>query len=357
MPTPSFFILGRPRSGTTLLRVLFDAHPNVRIPPELPVFLMLYKKYEHVRNWDRDARLSFIDHVFQPTVFNLRRIENLKIDRAAFTEALLKMEGTITITDLLMKINEHAYSMFPKAELMMVGDKNPVYSIFTRRLLKIFPESKFIFIIRDYRDNFVSLRNLKDVHMEAPVLALQVARWRRITKTFIECKEKYPDRISLIRYEYLVTDPEGCMIDLCGFLGIPYRPEVFEFYRKKDEFISTFADPRVIKIHQSLLNPITTSRIGMWKSGMTGDEIVMADQLAGDQAHLLGYTSEQRDKSLAISARALPWIIYTRILFGVMNLSARMPYTINRYLAVNVSRLARIQARISRKNGRSVQEK
>ncbi|HAL65426.1 MAG TPA: hypothetical protein DCP10_07675 [Bacteroidales bacterium] len=44
-----FFILGRPRSGTTLLRTLLDAHPQVKVPPEYPVVLQLYKKYGRIR--------------------------------------------------------------------------------------------------------------------------------------------------------------------------------------------------------------------------------------------------------------------------------------------------------------------
>ena len=77
MGTPFFFILGRPRSGTTLLKALFDAHPNVKIPPELPIFLPLYQKFRHVKKWDRQNILSFVDHVFHPNVFNNRTLENL----------------------------------------------------------------------------------------------------------------------------------------------------------------------------------------------------------------------------------------------------------------------------------------
>ena len=78
MGVPFFFILGRPRSGTTLLKTLFDAHPNVKIPPELPIFLPLYQKFKHVKTWDREHILSFVDHVFQPNVFNNRNLPRLR---------------------------------------------------------------------------------------------------------------------------------------------------------------------------------------------------------------------------------------------------------------------------------------
>ena len=44
--TPMFFIVGRPRTGSTLLRTLFDAHPNVTIPQEWPMLLALYRRFD-----------------------------------------------------------------------------------------------------------------------------------------------------------------------------------------------------------------------------------------------------------------------------------------------------------------------
>jgi hypothetical protein len=62
---PIFFILGRPRSGTTLLTTLFNAHPNVRIAPEFPILLPLYQKFRKVKDWDEEAIRSFTDHLFR----------------------------------------------------------------------------------------------------------------------------------------------------------------------------------------------------------------------------------------------------------------------------------------------------
>jgi hypothetical protein len=246
-----------------------------------------------------------------------------------------------------MKINEHGFSLFPKEELLLVGDKNPVYSIFTGRLVKIFPEARFVCIIRDYRDNFISLLNLKGVHMEAPILSLQVARWRCITNLFIRCMETYPDRFYIIRYEDLVKDPEGSILDVCGFLGIPYHPEVFDFHQKKEEFMKTFPDPKVLEIHKSLMNPVTTGRIGIWKSALEPEEVSMADQIAGRAAHLLGYTNSTVKPRVSIFLRSLPWAIYTHVLFKLMRLGSATPYPVSRWLSLNVIRLARFHGKLT----------
>ena len=51
---PIFFVVGRPRSGTTLLRMLFDAHPDVTFPPECQFIVNLYPKYKNVNPWKEE---------------------------------------------------------------------------------------------------------------------------------------------------------------------------------------------------------------------------------------------------------------------------------------------------------------
>jgi hypothetical protein len=353
---PFFFILGRPRSGTTLLKTLFDAHPNVKIPPELPVFLPLYQKFKKVKTWDKEHILSFVDHIFQPGIFNNRIPESLKIDRDAFTEELLKLENNCTIQDLLIKLNERSYSIFPKQEILLAGDKNPVYSVYMKRLIHIFPKAWFICIIRDYRDNYVSLKNLQEVILEAPVLTLQIARWVYVTKLFLSCQNRFPDRFFIIRYEDLVTTPRESIRELCAFLSIPYVPEVFDYYKKKDELLNAFPDPVIGKIHKSLMDPVNTGRIGLWKTQMTRLEVRIADQIAGKTADVMGYSRETTKFSLAVYMKSLPMAVYGKILFRLMQWGSLLPYRSSRWLSMNVPKLLRIYRRFSEKSAVAAQE-
>jgi hypothetical protein len=357
MGVPFFFILGRPRSGTTLLKTLFDAHPNVKIPPELPVFLPLYQKFRHVKVWDTAQILSFIDHVFQPNVFNNRRVENLKIDRETFTAELLKLENNCTIQDLLIKLNEHSFSVFPKEEIKLVGDKNPVYSIYLTRLLRMFPGARFVCIIRDYRDNFISMKNLRDVKLEAPDLVLQVARWVYITRLFLACQKRFPDRFYIIRYEDLVVKPEDSFNEICAFLSITYAPEVFDYHKKKDELLKIFPNPVIGKIHKSLMDPVNTGRMDLWKSQLTETEVRIADQVAGKTADRMGYVRKATTFSIPIFLKCLPMILYSRVLFTLMQWGSMLPYKASRWIALGLPRLVRIYSRFSEKKQAAPQEK
>jgi hypothetical protein len=330
---PIFFILGRPRSGTTLLTTLFNAHPNVRIAPEFPVMLFLYQRFKHVKTWDEPTIRSFVDAALNDFRFNTRRVENLKIDREFIVGELMRFREVGSIQLFLKSINYFAFTVYKKEETKLIGDKNPIYSISSNRLRKIFPDAKFICIIRDYRDNFVSIKKLaeKDVAVEAPNLALQAGRWRYFTRLFLSCNKRFPDRYYILRYEDLVTDQEKVFRSLCEFLGLEYNPAVFEFYTKKEEVETIFANTVWEKFHENLLQPINTGRMNTWQDKMTDDEVRMADQITGKYADRLGYERRYRGFSLQLFLKALPMLIYNRILAGLMVFGTYLPYSVSRW--------------------------
>lgn len=341
-PLPLFFIMGRPRSGTTLLSTLFDAHPNVKIPPEFPILLPLYQRFKNVKTWDKAAIHKFVEFIFQHNVFIHRTLENLKIDRAAFTEDLLKLEHKGTLADFLIRVNYNGFSIFPKENIKMVGDKNPVYSIYTPRFMKIFPEAKFICIIRDYRDNFVSMRKLADLKLEAPILALQVYRWKYVVRVFEKCFKKAPHRFRIIRYEDLVTKKNEIIPGLCEFLDIPFNPSVFDFYRKQEETIRTYNNPLIERFHGSLMNPVNTGRMELYKKEMSEKEIALADYIAGKYARHYQYSPGTGHITLPEKLSAVPAQIYGFLIFKAYVWGSYLPARLSLWFSVKLLVLVKI---------------
>ncbi len=339
---PVFFIMGRPRSGTTLLRTLFDAHPNVKIPPEFPILLPLYQKFRNVKDWDEKAIRSFIDHIYKNKAFNNRTLDNLKIDREEYTANLMKMAHSGGIQDFLKSFNYQAFSIFPKEKILRIGDKNPIYSIFVKRFLKIFPEARFICIVRDYRDNYISMKGLKELKLEAPILTLQVARWRYVTKRFLRCRDKYPDRFRIIRYEDLVTNQEKVFRDLCSFIDIPYDPAVFDFFTKKEETFRIYPKELVEKYHKSLMNPINTGRMNLWKKELTDNQVKLADQVAGKYADIMGYERLDKRFNPLMYLKSRPLVIYSYFIFKLMEYGTYLPYRLSWWLSLNLLILVKI---------------
>jgi len=332
--TPIFFIFGRPRSGTTLLTTLFNAHPNVKIAPEFPIMLFLYQRFKHVKNWDEATIRSFVDHAYYTSKFNYRTLESLKIDKEALVNELLKYKGPGSVGTFLKSINYFSFSIFDKEEIQWIGDKNPIYSINAHRFRKIFPEAKFICIVRDYRDNFISMRKLaeKEVEVEAPALTLQVSRWRYFVKIFLDGKKRFPDKYYILRYEDHVTDQEKIFRELCEFLGIAYDPSVFDFYKKKEETLKTYGNNVVWgKFHENLLKPINTGRMNTWQNDLTPQQVMVADQIAGKYADRLGYERKDKRFHMGLFLRSLPMEAYNYILFKMMIFGTYLPYKLSRW--------------------------
>lgn len=340
---PPFFILGRPRSGTTLLTTLFNAHPNVRIAPEFPVLFFLYQRFRKVKHWDESTIRSFVDHIFYFSKFNVRRVENLKLDKEFMVNELMRYKDRGTIQIFLKSINYYAFSVYGKEETLWIGDKNPVYALYAGRLRRIFPDARFICIIRDYRDNFISIRKLaeKEVAVEAPILSMQVGRWKFFTAMFLRMKRRYPDRYYILRYEDLVSEQEKTFASLCDFLGIRYDPSVFEFHKKKEEAVNTYGNYIYEKFHENLMKPVGTGRMNTWQDVLSPGQVRMADQVAGKYADRLGYRREYKGFSPFLFLKASPLLLYNYILLTVMLLGSYLPYKASQKFFINTMVLLR----------------
>lgn len=344
---PIFFILGRPRSGTTLLTTLFNAHPNIRIAPEFPILFFLYQHFKKVKHWDEATIRSFVDHVFYFSKFNIRRVENLKLDKEVIVNELLKYKDNGSIQLFLKSINYYAYSLYDKKETLWIGDKNPVYSMSANRLRKIFPDARFICIIRDYRDNFISIKKLaeKEVAVEAPELSLQVGRWRIFTRLFLACNRRFPDKFYILRYEDLVTEQETTFRSLCDFLGIDYDPSVFDFHKKKEETVNTYGTFIYEKFHENLMKPVSTGRMNTWQTVLTAQEVRTADQIAGKYADRLGYARQNKKFSLWLFLKSAPLLLYNHILLRVMIFGTYLPHKVSQWWFLKTLILLKIYLR------------
>lgn len=315
---PFFFILGRPRSGTTLLRTLFDAHPNVQIPPECKFILDLYPKYGKKTNWSEKELEGFYQDLIRQWRFNI-----WTIDREKLKAGLMACAGKTSYSMICKVVYHHYQSFYEKKEILWFGDKNPGYTIYTERLLKIFPDAKFIQILRDYRDNYVSV---KDVDFELPVPSLVATKWKLFYKNVRRAAGKNPERYLTIRYEDLVDDPEKQMKPVCAFLGIDYRPEMLEFHRKEDEIFKVYPKAFVMRFHANLVNKINKSRSGIWKEKLSRNEIRLADMAVGKIAEEAGYQRQFDRFGFLLYLQALPGITLAHVLAVLTVIIDKFPY-------------------------------
>ncbi len=315
---PFFFIVGRPRSGTTLLRTLFDANPHVVIPPESQFIVNLYPRYGKISDWSPELIRQLVDDVMTQWLFN-----TWNISKETLLNVLLPLAGKQSYGDLCKVIYLQYESIYPKKDILFFGDKNPGYTIYTERLAQIFPDAKFIQITRDYRDHFVSVRN---VDFELPMVSLVVFKWRLFVKHFRKMVEKHPDTHLEIRYEDLVTNPEKEMKRLCEFTGVPFDPQIFDFYKQADPDHEMAKSEVFKKFHSSLFKKINPDKIGVYKKELTTKQVKIADAAAGKYAELAGYTRDYKRPGLWIRLWAFPGMVIAWKLSVLTRIVDHFPY-------------------------------
>jgi hypothetical protein len=342
--TPMFFIVGRPRTGSTLLRTLFDAHPNVAIPQEWPMLLALYRRFGKVTLWDKATLQSFYEALFQHLRIPFWEITNWPgFNAEHLHDCLLNSEGEHSFETIFKLVYSQYQSYFGKREILLFGDKNPVYSNQTALLAKIFPSAKFIHLTRDYRDNLASML---DVDFELPNVALLTYRWKYSWTEIEYCAKSNRERFMTIRYEDLVADAPGRFSEVCDFLGIPFDPSIFTFYLKKEEIEKAFPGEIIDRYFRSLFQPIDSSRVGIYKTRLSRLQVRIADQVIGKIAETAGYSREYNSFSLSVFLWSLPAVLYAKWLYTVGWLVALLPYKTMMWLLNKPSVLVKLYTRI-----------
>lgn len=315
---PVFFILGRPRSGTTLLRTLFDAHPNVATPVECAFIINMRQKYAKVTNWTRELLTSFHEDVQKHIKFDTWNIdlEQMKAD-------LLECEGPNTFQNVCKVVYYDYQSLFPKEDILWIADKNPVYATYTPELLELFPDAKFIHLVRDPRDNIISLKN---VDFEGPFTALLAYRWEHSARKLYYIKKKHAAQFYTIRYEDLVSEPTRYYREMCDFLSIPYNDSVFEFYKKQGEAMKKFNIEKMMKYHKSLFSPINNSKVNLWKTQLPELDIKITEFVAGKWISRYGYERKYKNTGFKAFLWSVPWLIYGRALYILRDFIDLFPF-------------------------------
>jgi len=316
-----FFIIGRPRSGTTLLRTLLDAHPNVIVPTECPFILHLAKRYKDIKNWEFNTIDRFIEDLQRIWLFHVTGIEIEILRKNLY--ALSGVNDYLTICKVVLL---HYPRVFEKKNIILVGDKNPGYSVKFAYLFSIFGnKAKYIQITRDYRDQFLSLRQ---TNYDFPYISISTKRWRQSIKDFTRISNRKPELFYTLRYEELATNPETELKKVTDFLSIDFDPQVLKFHERKEEFSKIFPEQALKGIHKSLLNPIKPDKIGIWEKQLTPIQVKIADTVAGKYADQFKYERIYKKFNIYYWVCASPGIAFYYFLRLSLSMVSLLPFRI-----------------------------
>ena len=160
------------------------------------------------------------------------------------------------------------------------GDKTPSFFRMIPVLHSIFPQAKFIHIIRDGRDTYLSWRKTNILRQNISVGALEWAyKIKRIRSDLHNItSSKYLE----IHYEDLVRYPQSILNNVCRFLDIGFESEMLDFWETSSQFIRCHHS-------QSIFEPVTTKHIEKWKNVLTKNELRKFEYIAGKALAEYGY--------------------------------------------------------------------
>ena len=222
------FVLGSPRSGTSILTWCLGQHPNI-IPQEESNWLgsfAIHAASGYQRGSARGAH-------GQLSAIGVGREEFLALFGQTINELILshRKQFQMQRAQLGLDVPPFTISRSPNEPKSRWVDGTPDYSFYICGLRKLFPEALFVHLVRDVTAVVRSLLNFFPNGRNRLVANEQAAYeyWLRRVTACVEAEQAYgPDVVYRMRYSDIVEQPESAVTSLLGFLGEPYAPECLE---------------------------------------------------------------------------------------------------------------------------------
>lgn len=266
-PEP-FFIIGSGRSGNTLLRSMLVAGNEVSIPPESyvwPRVVRIYATYNFLP-WEKLCSLIIAEFEaykeFYTWEINLYE---------AHQNARKLPKGKRSLSHIINEVYK-TYQKERNEENRIWGDKTPVNTFFIDKIYRVFPDSKYIHILREPKDvacSYIKAGLCENYRQAAEDWKLSVEKALSLKKALS------PEQFFQIRYEELVQDPENTLKKIALFLNIPYSDSMLEFYKNTENL----GDVKYGDHHKNIGNPVNTSSIGKWEKILSSEEKTMIEQI------------------------------------------------------------------------------
>lgn len=260
-----FFIVGTGRNGSTLLSMILNGHSKIFIPNEqyaLHYAAIRFQLYNFLI-W-RD-KVKLVVGEFADNANNQEWDTNFNaIYKRLY--ALPKKERTFQkIIDEI--VIEHANQKENKFTIW--GDKSLPSIWFLDYIYQAYPQSKYIFLIKDGRDVVNSFHKAGErIIQELSRIENAALHWQNAIEKWNKLKKAAnPQQILEVRYEDLVTDPELKVKEILLFLGMEYEEGILDFKGIVKE------RKLIAPVHSSLSNPINSKSIGTWEKNLTKSQL------------------------------------------------------------------------------------
>ncbi|MBI4801612.1 MAG: sulfotransferase [Elusimicrobia bacterium] len=324
------FIVGTERSGSNLLRVILNSHPDIYIPhpPHIMKSLgpveQLYGNLKDDRNFRRlinDAakltELHFFPWEIAPSrseAFERAAARNLYCVKAAFYEQYRRFKGA-----------------------KRWGCKSTFMVHYAAQAVKHSPGAKFIHLVRDGRDVAASAKNSVFNHFHP----YYVARlWSLEQKLAVELSGRLGKSGFLtVRYEDMLSEPERTMKAICSFLDEEYSERLLRYFETEET--------KQLALYSSswdnCAKPLLKNNSGKYKKDLSAGEIRIFETESFPELQCFGYPPDNPRAELLKRASA-PLSRARRALYFLLE-KGRMAYILLRSLFTDRNAFAMLKKR------------
>ncbi|MEG3836282.1 MULTISPECIES: sulfotransferase [unclassified Microcoleus] len=281
------FVIGAERSGTTLLRLMLTAHPDICIPPESLFFVALESKYGAVNDLLPQIE-DFLNDLYNN---NFHRFWEWNIDPQLLLDNLTNNKQLSYAQAVFTVYQTYRQQFDPTASIW--GDKNPFHIYQLGKIRRYFPSVKVILIVRDFRACYSSIKKLVAKEQERgevwpgiKTVAGLTHQWNQVVKIIEKYHQKW-EQFYLVSYEDLVREPSAQLAKICKWVGVDFQESMLEFYHKNAE--SGLVPPSQMVWHPNTLEPVGSDRINAWQDELSVTELETIELMNWKNLEKLGY--------------------------------------------------------------------
>jgi len=276
MPAAPIFIVGTERSGSNLLRLILNAHPEITVPhpPHIMAFFAPLERF--YGDLSRDANFGRLaDDVLRHIKSHIHPWPT-PVDR----EALVRDAAPRDLFGLFAAVYEQHRAAAGKRRW---GCKSTFMIHYTERIFARYPEAQLLWLVRDPRDVALSSRD----SVFNPYHPFYTARlWASQQELGLRLAARLgPANLLRVHYEALIADPAATVAGVCDFLKIDFDPAMLRFFETEDARVSATQ----ARDWRNTASPIISDNANKFRGRMPAGDLAAVEAAAGATMLKLGY--------------------------------------------------------------------
>ena len=287
------FVVGAPRSGTTLLQRMLRSHPRISSPTgESHFFIPLFRDATTFGDLTQRKNLrSLLRRMYEinPNFLDTD-LHGMQFDIEALADEFHDA-GHCSVPAVIGALFSKNAIGEGKARWL---DKTPYYVLHIPTILQMYPQAQFVHIIRDGRDVVLSM-----IDRRHDLAVYNIYHGAKMWQQYIEAGREHAktlrtDQYFELRYEDILSDPSISMRELCNFLTEAFDESLIHFQKSRDPKTKT----------PLLRKDLQYDNFDKWKEKMSRRQINTFEAAAADTLGSCGYSLTTSSPTLPLPVRA-----------------------------------------------------